>query len=145
MKLYAVLFLTVSLTLGEIFIYPKVKTKLRNKFTYISLCLCYVLLVSVVAAGINISEHGGVLTKQEIKQMVVVLITTPIEFSIIFLGLRNKLSVSSVFAIIFAFDAAYKFVAGRIEEGNMAILQLSVALIYKMVKFIKQRKQCKNP
>ena len=144
MKLYAVLFLTVSLTLGEIFIYPKVKTKLRNKFTYISLCLCYVLLVSVVAAGINISEHGVVLTKQEIKQMVVVLITTPIEFSIIFLGLRNKLSVSSVFAIIFAFDAAYKFVAGRIEEGNMAILQLLVVLIYKIVKFIRQRKQSKN-
>lgn len=145
MKLYAVLFLTVSLTLGEIFIYPKVKTKLKSKFTYISLYLCYVLLVSVVAAGINISEHGGVLTKQEIKQMVVVLITTPIEFSIIFLGLRNKLSVSSVFTIIFVFDAVYKFVAGRIEEGNMAILQLSVVLIYKMVKFIKQRKQCKNP
>ncbi|MBP0979850.1 MAG: hypothetical protein J6C55_04345 [Oscillospiraceae bacterium] len=130
MKIYSFLFIISGLILGNLIILPKIKIKSKN---YIIIYIIFILFSSVL---INLYEHAFILTKLELQKMIFIIITAPV----LALLIKTKISISNLWTIIFIFDLIYNYISGQIEYLNTNILCLIIILIYKLIKFYKNKK-----
>ena len=68
--------------------------------------------------------------------MIFIIITAPV----LALLIKTKISISNLWTIIFIFDLIYNYISGQIEYLNTNILCLIIILIYKLIKFYKNKK-----
>lgn len=155
MKLCTWLFINMSYILAEIFIYPKLKSKIKNKYEYILVYSLYVIVISMFTYVINFYEHSCNLTYVDRKKIIWRIISVPIDLSITFSFLRalrnggKRISFSSLLLISESFSAIYFYISKEqdyLAEGyfNSSILKISVIIIYKIIKFFILKRNQKS-
>lgn len=133
MKIYSFLFIILGLILGNFIILPKIKLKSKN---YIIIYIIYIIFVLSNSVLINLYEHKFNLNKLELQKMIFIIITSPV----LALLIKTKISISSLWTIIFIFDLIYNYISGQAEYLNTNILCIIIILIYKLIKFYKNKK-----
>lgn len=84
MKTCTWLFIIISYLLAEIIIYPKLKSKIKNKYKYILEYSLYAIVISILTYVINFYEHSCNLTYVDRKKIIWCIISEPICLSITF-------------------------------------------------------------
>lgn len=155
MKTCTWLFIIISYILAEIFIYPKLKSKIKNKYEYILVYSLYVIVISMFTYVINFYEHSCNLTYVDRKKIIWRIISMPIDLSIAFSFFRSLrhgnqgISFSSLLLISESFSAIYFYISKEqdyLAEGyfNSSILKISVIIIYKIIKFFILKRNKKS-
>ena len=146
MKTCTWLFIIISYILAEIFIYPKLKSKIKNKYEYILVYSLYVIVISTITCVINFYENRCNLTYVDQKKIIWCIISVPIGLSITFSFLRalrnggKRISFSSLWLIFESLSAIYFYISKEQDYLNTVILKISVIIIYKIIKcFILRR------